>query len=36
VIVADAVAEGAALLSMAIEDTLPLGAPSGMLTVSKV
>jgi NADH-quinone oxidoreductase subunit G len=36
VIVADAVAEGAALLSMAIEETLPLGAPAGMLTVTRV
>ena len=36
VIVADAVAEGAALLSMAIEGTLPLGKPAGMLKVSKV
>jgi NADH-quinone oxidoreductase subunit G len=36
VIVSDAVAEGAALLSMAIEATLPLGAPGGTLTVTKV
>ena len=36
VIVSDAVAEGAALLSMAIEETLPLGAANGSLTVSKV
>jgi NADH-quinone oxidoreductase subunit G len=34
-IVTDAVAEGAALLSMAIEETLPLGAPDGVLKVSK-
>jgi NADH-quinone oxidoreductase subunit G len=36
VIVSDAVAEGAAVLSMAIEETLPLGAANGSLTVSKV
>ncbi len=35
VIVTDSVAEGAALLSMAIEETLPLGAPGGSLNVSK-
>jgi NADH-quinone oxidoreductase subunit G len=36
VIVSDAVAEGAALLSVAIEATLPLGGPHGTLTVSRV
>jgi NADH-quinone oxidoreductase subunit G len=36
VTVSDAVAEGAALLSMATAETLPLGAPQGTLTVSKV
>jgi NADH-quinone oxidoreductase subunit G len=36
VIVSDAVARGAALLSAGIEETLPLGAASGSLTVSKV
>ena len=36
VMVSDAVAAGAALLSMAIEETLPLGAPNGTLTVTKV
>jgi NADH-quinone oxidoreductase subunit G len=36
VTVSDALAEGAALLSMATAETLPLGAPQGTLTVSKV
>jgi len=36
VIVSDAVARGAALLSAGIEETLPLGAATGSLTVSKV
>jgi NADH-quinone oxidoreductase subunit G len=35
VIVADSVAEGAALLSMAIEETLQLGAPNGSVQVKK-
>jgi NADH-quinone oxidoreductase subunit G len=35
VIVTDAVAEGAALVSMAIEETLPLGAPDGTLRIRK-
>ncbi|MGD8843166.1 MAG: NADH-quinone oxidoreductase subunit NuoG [Gammaproteobacteria bacterium] len=36
VIVSDAVAEGAAMVCTAIADSLPLGAPYGVLTVTKV